>query len=763
MLAGRYPSDEFAELRPRIVWDRVTGVLDRAAGRAAARRHQRRHHPRPRPVRRVPGRPARAPVGGSASSTRRWSTSRGSATSSPSAPPPGGSRTSPTTGCWSRRRPGCPGGCRSGRATSWAARPSWAGPSARSSARWSGSPRPRRAPGSTAAGLDEWAADNLLGLPRRAARGDPARPRRPDHRGRAVPRRARRLAGGGALAVRRPGARPVGAVRVRPDARALRRRRAGHARRRRHRAAAARPRVRGRGSGDRGVGAELLELVPARGRRRARPRHRRDRRVGAVRGPVPRVRRRAPCCCPAAAPTGASRCGSSASGPPSCSRWPASTRRSRSSWRRCASACRTSSTCPASTALMRVDRVARGDPRRRRDRASPRRSPGRLLFGYVAQFLYEGDSPLAETRAAALALDPTLLAELLGRGEGLALRDLLDPEQVARTEAELQRLVPERAARDAEDVADLLRVLGPLPLDEIVRTVAGAVGAQRDRRLAGRARGRPPADPRSGSPARSAGPRSRTPAGCATPSAPRCPSASRRPSSSRCPTRSATWSRRYARTHGPFPAAEVAALVGLGPPWPSTPCAGWCPPAGSSRASCCPPRTAAACTVSSTATPRCCGCCAAARWPPCAPRSSRSPAVELARFLPRWQGVGGRLRGREGLVRAVEQLAGAVLPASALETLVLPARVVGYSPALLDELTSSGEVLWRGHGVAARRRRLGLAAPRRHRPPDPGAGPTDRAPTDAEQAVLDALAGGGAYFFRTLADAVGSTDDERPR
>ena len=51
-----------------------------------------------------------------------------------------------------------------------------------------------------------------------------------------------------------------------------------------------------------------------------------------------------------------------------------------------------------------------------------------LLFGYVAQFLYEGDSPLAERRAAALALDPSLLAELLGTGEGLALRDLLDAE-----------------------------------------------------------------------------------------------------------------------------------------------------------------------------------------------------------------------------------------------------------------------------------------------------------------------------------------------
>ena len=136
------------------------------------------------------------------------------------------------------------------------------------------------------------------------------------------------------------------------------------------------------------------------------------------------------------------------------------------------------------------------------------------------------------------------------------------------------------------------------------------------------------------------------------------------------------------------------------------------------------------------------------------------PAVELARFLPQWQSVGGGLRGREGLVRAIEQLAGAVLPASALESLVLPSRVVDYSPALLDDLTSSGEVLWRGHGSL---------------PGDDGwvslhladtahltlAPLTDRAPSETEQAVVDALAGGGAYFFRTLADAVGSTDDEQ--
>ena len=82
-----------------------------------------------------------------------------------------------------------------------------------------------------------------------------------------------------------------------------------------------------------------------------------------------------------------------------------------------------------------------------------------LLFGYVAQFIYEGDSPIAERRAAALSLDQGLLAELLGRAE---LRELLDPDVLAEVEAELQRLAPDRRARDAEGVADLLRMLGPL-------------------------------------------------------------------------------------------------------------------------------------------------------------------------------------------------------------------------------------------------------------------------------------------------------------
>src|SRR3712207_4134419 len=94
-----------------------------------------------------------------------------------------------------------------------------------------------------------------------------------------------------------------------------------------------------------------------------------------------------------------------------------------------------------------------------------------LLFDYVASYMYEGDAPLAERRASALALDRELLADLLGSGE---LRELIDADALAALELELQRLTDHRKARDADGVADLLRQLGDLRVDEIAaRCVAG--------------------------------------------------------------------------------------------------------------------------------------------------------------------------------------------------------------------------------------------------------------------------------------------------
>ncbi|MEO7236793.1 MAG: helicase-related protein [Lapillicoccus sp.] len=386
-----------------------------------------------------------------------------------------------------------------------------------------------------------------------------------------------------------------------------------------------------------------------------------------------------------------------------------------------------------------------------------------LTFGYVAQFIYEGDSPLAERRAAALSLDPTLLAELLGRGDGLSLRDLLDPEAVARTEAELQRLDPARQCRDAEDVVDLLRSLGPLPLDAVVartafpeeseapaRTVGGwLVELEGSRQVI---RVRVGGDERWAAVEDAS--RLRDALGVSLPVGV--------PDTFLEPVRDPLGDlvARYARTHGPFPASDLAHWYGLGSavvadalrrlvgtgrlvegelrPDPSG--------AGSGALDFCDAQVLRTLRRRSLA----------------ALRAEVEPVTgtDFARFLPTWQGVGGALRGQEGLVRAVEQLSGAVLPASALETLVLPSRVAGYRPGMLDELMSSGDVVWRGHGSLPGDDgwvSLHLADLAHLTAPAPDA---ELERSETHDAVLATLAGGGAYFFRTLSDAVGCTDDE---
>lgn len=379
-----------------------------------------------------------------------------------------------------------------------------------------------------------------------------------------------------------------------------------------------------------------------------------------------------------------------------------------------------------------------------------------LMFGYVAQFLYEGDSPLAEKRAAALSLDPTLLAELLGRGEGLSLRDLLDPEAITRTESELQRLAEERRCRDGEDVADLLRTLGPLSLSEIERRTRDGVATREIGgwlvdleggrrvirvRIAGEERWAAIEDAS----------RLRDALGVSLPVG--VPQAFLEP----VPDPLGDLVARYARTHGPFQVQSVAQWWGVGPAVALDALRRLVAAGRVVEGELLPTESGGGqhgldhCDAEVLRTLR--------RRSLAALRAEVEPvaAVELARFLPQWQSVGGGLRGRDGLIRAVEQLAGAVLPASALESLVLPARVVGYSPSLLDELMSVGEVVWRGHGSL---------------PGDDGwvslhlaetADVTMTAPDDAElgdraQALLDVLGGGGAYFFRALADHVQSTD-----
>ena len=151
---------------------------------------------------------------------------------------------------------------------------------------------------------------------------------------------------------------------------------------------------------------------------------------------------------------------------------------------------------------------------------------------------------------------------------------------------------------------------------------------------------------------------------------------------------------RYARTHGPFLARDVARWLGVA----EQPVAWlgwrrWWP-----RAGCCGESSGPAGPTGSSAMPTSCGASAAAAWPRCAQEVEPVPPEALARFLPAWQGVGGRRRGVDALADVVAQLQGAPVAASVLEADVLAGRMAGYKPADLDQLCTSGEVVWVGAG-----------------------------------------------------------------
>lgn len=371
-----------------------------------------------------------------------------------------------------------------------------------------------------------------------------------------------------------------------------------------------------------------------------------------------------------------------------------------------------------------------------------------LLFGYVAQFVYEGDSPIAERRAAALSLDQGLLAELLGRAE---LRELLDPEVLAEVEAELQWLAPDRRARTAEALADLLRLLGPLTIDEVEARVTDEKAAEVGTWLAGLA------DARRVVAVRIAGEErwttiediARLRDGLGVPVPPGTPEAFTEPTEDPI----GDLVSRYARTHGPFTTADVATRLGVGEAVARQALQrlaargrlleGEFRPAGSGSEWC-------DAEVLRKLRRR-----SLARL-----RKEVEPVTTetLARFLPAWQRVGGKLRGVDGVVAAIDQLAGCPVPASALEPLVLASRVRDYESSQLDELTSSGEVIWVGHAPLPGSDgwvSLHLADQAHLTLPDPQWGELD----ELQQSVLEALAPGGAWFFRQLSDRLGSASD----
>ncbi|MGW0670064.1 Lhr family ATP-dependent helicase [Streptomyces sp. NPDC002746] len=364
-----------------------------------------------------------------------------------------------------------------------------------------------------------------------------------------------------------------------------------------------------------------------------------------------------------------------------------------------------------------------------------------LLFGYVAQFLYEGDSPLAERRAAALSLDSHLLAELLGQAE---LRELLDADVLTELERELQWLAEDRRIKDIEGVADLLRVLGPLTTAELTERGAQPPWAQElsSARRAIRVR---IGGAEHWAAIEDAG-RLRDALGTALPVG--VPEAFTEPVKDPLGDLLA----RYARTHGPFTSTAAAARFGLGTAVTDGALQrlaasgrivqGEFHPAGIGQEWC-------DATVLRRLRRR---SLAALRH-----ELEPVPPAALAGFLPQWQHLGSNsLRGIDGLARAIEQLQGAPVPASALEKLVLPGRVTGYSPALLDELTTTGEVVWAGAGALPGKDGwlalyLADSAPLLLAPPRP------LELSALHESVLTTLTGGYGLFFRQIADQVRAT------
>ena len=377
--------------------------------------------------------------------------------------------------------------------------------------------------------------------------------------------------------------------------------------------------------------------------------------------------------------------------------------------------------------------------------ATPSPYAASLLFGYVGAFMYEGDAPLAERRAAALSLDSTLLAELLGRVE---LRELLDPEVVVSTHRQLQHLSPDRLARDAEGVADLLRLLGPLTEDEIAeRSTASDIGGWLEGLRAARRAVTVSYAGRTWWVAVEDIGRLRDGVGIAVP--PGVPVSFTEPVADPL----AELIGRYARTRGPFTTADVASRFGLGV------------------------RVAADVLGRlavdgklvhgefSSAVPDPDQWCDAEvlrilrRRSLAALRAQVEPVSTAAygRFLPAWQQIGSSgTTGTDGLAAVIEQIAGVAVPASALEPLVLGQRVRDYQPAMLDELLASGEVAWSGGGAISGSDGW-IALHMADTAPLSLAPPAEIEFNERHRMILDTLSRGGGFFFRQLAD--GSQDE----
>jgi ATP-dependent Lhr-like helicase len=366
-----------------------------------------------------------------------------------------------------------------------------------------------------------------------------------------------------------------------------------------------------------------------------------------------------------------------------------------------------------------------------------------LLFTYVASFLYDGDAPLAERRAQALAVDQSQLQELLGDAE---LRELLDAGSLHDVERQLQRLDARYHAKSADGVHDMLLSLGDLSETEIreratsaevAASIEGLVAARRVLRvrIAGEARILAVEDAA----------RIRDALGVPIPAG--VPESLLQPVADPI----GDVALRYARTHAPFASVDFAARYGL------------------------PPRAADAVLRRLAAEGR----LVEGEFRPGGTGREWTDAVVLrmlrrrslaklrqevepvdqavlGRFVTTWQGVVKRRHGPDALLDTIEQLQGAPLPASILEAEILPARLDGYDPADLDAVTAAGEVVWVGlEALGDRDGRVSLyLADHLPRLLAPVTAETP-AKGSREAAVLEHLRASGASFFGPLHAALG--------
>ncbi len=386
------------------------------------------------------------------------------------------------------------------------------------------------------------------------------------------------------------------------------------------------------------------------------------------------------------------------------------------------------------------------------DSRTPSPFASALLFSYVANYIYDGDAPLAERRAQALSIDQEQLRELLGDAD---LRELLDANAIEETEEQLQSLADGYKARNLDAVHDLLLRLGDLNAAELAArcegidveaSVARLVRARRvlQVRIAGEPRIIAIEDA------------ARVRDALGVPLSPGVPAAFLAPA----PEALVDIVRRYARTHGPFTTVEVAKryalsnatiepvlqrLVGMG-----RIVEGGFRPSGVNR-------EWIDVEVLRTIRRR-----SLARL-----RKEVEPVEQrtLARLFTRWQGVVQPRRGLDALLDVIETLQGAALPASLLETEILPARNAGYAPSDLDTLIAAGEVVWVGlEPLGERDGRIGLYLVDKLAllwPPDRVVVADAKPQTEAaamsgrEQAVINYLNRNGASFFQSLHDGVG--------